>query len=112
MEKNKAGVTRTEIIARLYRRYAKRFQSELTQSDVEKAVKTILEEMSSSIAQRKRIEIRGFGAFTTVFHGPRKKRNPMTGEAVEVPEKYLPRFKAGKELRERVKEAPADKPGK
>jgi integration host factor subunit beta len=50
----------------------------------------------------KRIEIRGFGSFVLNYRPPRQGRNPMTGDKVNVPAKYLPRFKAGKELRERV----------
>ena len=49
-----------------------------------------------------RIEIRGFGSFALNYRPPRTGRNPKSGDKVQVPEKYVPHFKAGKELRERV----------
>jgi integration host factor subunit beta len=68
-------------------------------------VKTMLDAMSSTLSQGDRIEIRGFGSFGLNFRPPRTGRNPKTGEKVLVPKKYVPHFKAGKELRERVDEA-------
>ena len=66
------------------------------------AVKMILDAMTQSLAQGNRIEIRGFGSFGLNYRPPRIGRNPKSGEKVQVPEKYVPHFKAGKELRERV----------
>ena len=63
----------------------------------------ILEAMAKSLAQGQRIEIRGFGSFRLNYRPPRVGRNPKTGEKVEVPAKYAPHFKAGKELCERIR---------
>ena len=64
--------------------------------------KQILEIMSDALAQGERIEIRGFGSFSLHFRPPRQGRNPKTGEAVALAGKYVPHFKPGKDLRERV----------
>jgi integration host factor subunit beta len=65
-------------------------------------VKHLLEVMSDSLANGERIEIRGFGSFSLHFRPPRIGRNPKTGEAVALSGKYVPHFKPGKDLRERV----------
>ena len=67
--------------------------------DVERIVNTIFNEISSSLASGKRVELRGFGAFSIQHRKERIGRNPRTGESVNVEEKYIPRFKTGKELR-------------
>ena len=77
-------------------------QSQLSSKDVELAVKTILEHMSQSLSDGGRIEIRGFGSFSLHYRPPRIGRNPKTGEAVALSGKYVPHFKPGKDLRERV----------
>jgi integration host factor subunit beta len=77
-------------------------QTQLSSKDVELAVKTVLEHMSQTLSQGERIEIRGFGSFSLHYREPRKGRNPKTGDAVELTGKYVPHFKPGKELRERV----------
>lgn len=74
----------------------------LEQPDVELAVKQVLEQMAGVLAGGGRIEIRGFGSFSLHYRPPRVGRNPKTGEAVALPGKYVPHFKPGKELRERV----------
>jgi integration host factor subunit beta len=79
-----------------------RGQNLLGFKDVELAVKCILEHMSQSLASGDRIEIRGFGSFSLHFRPPRIGRNPKTGESVALPGKYVPHFKPGKELRDRV----------
>ena len=79
-------------------------QSHLPAKDVELAVKQILEIMSDALAQGQRIEIRGFGSFSLHFRPPRQGRNPKTGETVALAGKYVPHFKPGKDLRERVNE--------
>jgi len=76
--------------------------SQLVHKDAELAVKSILDVMSESLRDKKRIEIRGFGSFSLNYRPPRIGRNPKTGEKVNVPEKTVPHFKAGKELRTRV----------
>ena len=79
-------------------------QNHLPAKDVELAVKQILEIMSDALAQGQRIEIRGFGSFSQHFRPPRQGRNPKTGETVALAGKYVPHFKPGKDLRERVNE--------
>jgi integration host factor subunit beta len=90
-------MTKSELIETLARR-----QDELPYRDVEMAVKTLIEQMSESLSNGERIEIRGFGSFSLHFRPPRIGRNPKTGDSVELPGKYVPHFKPGKELRERV----------
>jgi integration host factor subunit beta len=70
------------------------------------SVKMILEAMTEALSRGDRIEIRGFGSFALNYRPSRVGRNPKSGEKVEVPEKWVPHFKAGKELRERVDAAP------
>ncbi len=77
-------------------------QTHLAHLDVELGVKSILEQMSVSLADGDRIEIRGFGSFSLHYRAPRMGRNPKTGEAVALPGKNVPHFKPGKSLRERV----------
>ena len=71
-------------------------------ADVEVIVATIFDQITEALARGERVELRGFGAFTTTHRDARTGRNPRTGEAVPVDEKSVPFFKAGKELRERV----------
>ena len=75
--------------------------------DAEFAVKMILDAMGKSLSQGQRIEIRGFGSFGLNYRPPRTGRNPKSGERVQVPAKYVPHFKAGKELPPRL---PPDMP--
>ena len=92
-------MTRTELIARL----AVHSQfPQLTIKDAELAVKAILEGMSEALSKGDRIEIRGFGSFSLNHRPPRTGRNPRTGVVVPVPAKWVPHFKPGKELRDRV----------
>ncbi|MBE9516094.1 MAG: integration host factor subunit beta [Proteobacteria bacterium] len=77
-------------------------QPQLDHRDVELAVKELLEQMSVALSSGERIEVRGFGSFSLHYRPPRVGRNPKTGTAVHVPDKYVPHFKPGKELRERV----------
>lgn len=74
----------------------------LYQRDVERIVNTVFEEIVRSLAQGDRVELRGFGAFSVKKRDARIGRNPRTGEAVDVAEKHVPFFKAGKLLRERL----------
>lgn len=80
-------------------------QDHLPYKDVEEAVKKILERMSTALASGERIEIRGFGSFSLHYRPPRIGRNPKTGESVALAGKYVPHFKPGKELRDRVNNA-------
>ena len=63
---------------------------------------TLFDEITEALARGERVELRGFGAFSVKKRDARTGRNPRTGEAVEVPEKYVPFFKTGKDLRERM----------
>ena len=67
--------------------------------DVERIVNTIFNKITNSLAEGKRVELRGFGAFSIQHRKSRIGRNPRTGDAVQVEEKFIPRFKTGKELR-------------
>ncbi|HCC45324.1 MAG TPA: integration host factor subunit beta [Gammaproteobacteria bacterium] len=77
-------------------------QTQLSAKDVELAVKMMLDHMTEALSDGDRIEIRGFGSFSLHYRAPRLGRNPKTGEKVELAGKYVPHFKPGKELRERV----------
>jgi|TARA_B100000959_G_C14850243_1_gene569852 integration host factor subunit beta len=90
-------MTKSELIEELSRK-----QPQLAYKDIELAVKTVLEYMSSSLSNGERIEIRGFGSFSLHYRPARSGRNPKSGEPVALPAKYVPHFKPGKELRERV----------
>ncbi len=90
-------MTKSELIEILARH-----QSHLKADDVDMAVKTLLEMMSNALTEGERIEIRGFGSFSLHFRPPRLGRNPKTGDSVALPGKYVPHFKPGKELRDRV----------
>ena len=90
-------MTKSELIEKLAAA-----QGQLTTKDMELAVKMILDHMSDALARGERIEIRGFGSFSLHYRAPRVGRNPKTGEPVSLPGKYVPHFKPGKELRERV----------
>ncbi len=90
-------MTKSELIAKIAAQ-----QDQLPPKDVELAVKVILEYLAQALANNDRIEIRGFGSFSLHFREPRQGRNPKTGEKVELPGKYVPYFKPGKELRDRV----------
>ena len=80
----------------------------LNATSVELAVKSVLEQMSQSLSNGERIEIRGFGSFSLHYRPPRMGRNPKTGDSVALPGKHVPHFKPGKELRERVNGGEAD----
>lgn len=90
-------MTRSELIQRLAEQFP-----QLTLKDIDLTIRTLLDEMSMSLAKGNRAEIRGFGSFTLNYRPPRKGRNPKSGASVSIPAKYVPHFKPGKELRERV----------
>lgn len=93
-------MTKSELIELMAER-----QPQLSHKDIELAVKTMIEHMSQVLATGSRIEIRGFGSFSLHYREPRMGRNPKTGETVQLPGKYVPHFKPGKELRERVNQS-------
>lgn len=93
-------MTKSELIEALANK-----QAHLAFKDVELAVKCMLEQMSEALSSGERIEIRGFGSFSLHYRPPRIGRNPKTGDSVPLSAKYVPHFKPGKELRDRVDES-------
>ncbi|WP_120717000.1 integration host factor subunit beta [Tsuneonella amylolytica] len=77
---------------------------ELRTDEVEQVVDIFFDEIGSRLAEGGRVELRGFGAFSTREREARKGRNPRTGEAVDVPAKKVPYFKPGKEMRRMLNE--------
>ena len=90
-------MTKLEITKSLARK-----QTQLVFTDIELAVKMILEQMTSTLSSGERIEIRGFGSFDLHYRPPRIGRNPKSGKAISVPARFFPHFKPGKGLREGV----------
>ena len=90
-------MTRSELVSALAVR-----QGHLPMTDVDLSVRALLETMAEALASGRRIEIRGFGSFALRYRPPRLARNPKSGAVVPVAEKYVPHFKPGKVLRERV----------
>lgn len=91
------GMNRSELISRIAR-----LNPQLQAKDAELGVKVIIEALSNTLSKGGRVEIRGFGSFALNYKPPRLGRNPKTGDKVDVPAKYVPHFKTGKELRECV----------
>ncbi len=96
------NITKSEMIDRIYEVQARSADSALTSKDIELAVKIVIEQMTQSLASGKRVEIRGFGSFSLRYRAPRMGRNPKTGESVGLASKYVPHFKPGKILRDKV----------
>lgn len=90
-------MTKSELIEAL----TERSQS-LQLGMVENCVNEILQQISASLEDGRRVEIRGFGSFSLHYRQSRVGRNPKTGESVKLSSKYVPHFKAGKELKDRV----------
>ena len=90
-------MTKSELIDQIAAKH-----TQLSAKDIELAVKAIISYMSEVLSEGGRIEIRGFGSFSLHYRAPRVGRNPKTGEPVELSGKYVPHFKPGQELRDRV----------
>jgi len=90
-------MNRSDLISRLAE-----LHPQLKSADAELSVRVILDQISDTLSKNGRIEIRGFGSFCLNYRPPRKARNPKTEDKVSVPAKYVPHFRVGKELRERV----------
>lgn len=90
-------MTKSELIARIAAA-----NPHLYHRDVERIVTTIFDEITTALSRGDRVELRGFGAFSVKERDSRMGRNPRTGEAVTVSAKYVPFFKTGKELREKL----------
>lgn len=93
-------MNRSDLISRLAE-----LHPQLKLSDAELSVRVIIDTMSRTLSKNGRIEIRGFGSFGLNYRLSRKGRNPKTADKVLVPAKYVPHFKPGKDLRERVDES-------
>lgn len=90
-------MVKSELIAKMAER-----NPHLYQRDIERIVSAIFEEISAALSRGDRVELRGFGAYSVKRRSERMARNPRTGESVHVPEKSVPFFKTGKELRQRL----------
>lgn len=95
-------MTRSELIAKIAH------DRDLYLRDVEKVVTTFFDEVTEALVRGDRVELRGFGAFSTKKRDARTGRNPRTGESVDVEAKAVPYFKTGKSLRERLNDGEAD----
>jgi integration host factor subunit beta len=90
-------MTKSDLILRLAEKYP-----HLLQRDIERIVNTVFDEISNALARNSRVELRGFGAFSVKQREARQGRNPRTGTTVSVAEKFVPFFKTGKQLRDRL----------
>src|SRR5690606_4642537 len=86
--RSRSNMTKSELVELIASK-----QTQLSVKDVELAVKSIIEHMSQSLADGQRIEIRGFGSFSLHHRAARTGRNPKTGDAVQLPAKFVPHFK-------------------
>ena len=93
-------MTKSDLIQILSSRYG-----QISARDMEQAVKAIVDHMAETLSAGNRIEIRGFGSFSIRYRPPRLGRNPKTGTRVELGSRYVPHFKPGKGLRDRVNDA-------
>jgi integration host factor subunit beta len=97
------ALIKSELVQRMAAR-----NPHLYQRDVENIVDAILDEITEGLARGERVELRGFGAFSTKQRSARTGRNPRTGDQVPVIEKVVPFFKTGKEMRERLNKTSQD----
>ncbi len=93
-------MTKAELVEEVAR------ASELNKRDAEVIVETVFDSIIGALHKGEKVELRGFGSFRTRERGPRRGRNPKTGEPVDVPAKRVPYFKPGKELKEFFTERP------
>ncbi len=94
-------MTKAELVEEVAR------AAELNKRDAEVIVETVFGSIVDALHKGEKVELRGFGSFRTRERGPRRGRNPKTGEPVDVPAKRVPYFKPGKELKEYFTESPA-----
>ena len=93
------ALTKSELIDRIFERHL-----HLTNREADAAVNEVLRTMVSAMSHGVRVEIRGFGSFSLKYREAREGRNPRTGEPVQVPAKFVPHFRAGKEMRDALNE--------
>lgn len=91
------ALTKSELISRIFGRHPM-----LSGRNADEAVNIVLRSMVCALSRGMRVEVRGFGSFSVKYRPPRDGRNPRTGEAVKVPGKYVPYFRAGKEIRDQL----------
>ncbi len=91
------SMLRSELIDTLHQE-----NPHLTRRDIERVVSVVLETITQTLEKGARVELRGFGAFSTRHRKARAGRNPRTGSAVSIPEKHVPFFRTGKELKARI----------
>src|SRR5215208_2577026 len=103
---NRRQMTKAELVEEVAR------AAELNKRDAEVIVETVFDSIISALHKGEKVELRGFGSFRTRERGPRRGRNPKTGEPVDVPAKRVPYFKPGKELKEFFTDTPEDESGK
>ncbi|HLG16081.1 MAG TPA: HU family DNA-binding protein [Blastocatellia bacterium] len=94
-------MTKAELVEEVAR------AADLNKRDAEVIVETVFGSIIGALHRGEKVELRGFGSFRTRERGPRRGRNPKTGEPVDVPAKRVPYFKPGKELKEYFTESPA-----
>ncbi len=97
-------MNKSELVEKLAER------AKITKKRAEQVVNLVFEQMTEALKRGERIEIRGFGSFTSKSYDAYTGRNPRTGETIHVPAKRLPFFKVGKELKERVDYPPGAAP--
>lgn len=97
--KNQKNTTmiRSELVEQLAGRFPR-----LAQKDADAIVRVLLQTMSDTLEQGRRVEIRGFGSFSVTKRNPRQGRNPRTGQSVAVPQRFVAHFRPGKALRDAV----------
>lgn len=93
-------MVKSELVGRITNKF-----TQLPAEEVEQGIYQILECMSEALSKNKRIEVRGFGSFSLHHRSPRNAHNPRTGERVISKSKYVPHFKPGKQMRERIIES-------
>jgi integration host factor subunit beta len=98
-------MTKAELVEEVAR------AAELNKRDAEVIVETVFESIITALHRGEKVELRGFGSFRTRERGPRRGRNPKTGEPVDVPAKRVPYFKPGKELKEYFTDGPGGQGG-
>ena len=90
-------MTKSELILKITNK-----NSFLYQKDVYKIIDTLFDSVTKALKNGERVELRGFGTFTTKLRNARIGRNPKTGEPVAIPQKKMPFFKMGKSMKERI----------
>lgn len=78
-------------------------KADLSKKDAKLCLDTLTDEVTKALTNKEEVRLTGFGKFTTSDRKARKGRNPQTGEEIDIPARTVPKFKAGKNLKEAVK---------